>query len=154
MDNFKLDLTQLTPVEEKDRVKGNWYLVADRLGDYGTMVQHHSGDAAMDYTDGSLHCNWGLWFLIPPNLPGFPVAELPTMPVVGKEYEFDLGDIITEGILTGFEFYSEGDDIKFIAEKINLIRPIQSLPSFTIPSGTKAEQIEGVKKILEELETK
>jgi hypothetical protein len=137
MENFKLDLTQLTPVEEADRIKGNWYVVADNLNERGTIRQWHSGNYSMEYYYGSTELH-KYWFLIPPGLPGFPVAELPDVFVLNKgEWE-----------------YTDKSG-KFIVVPVNSIfRKIKHLPELTIPSGTKAEQIEAVKKLLNELETK
>lgn len=79
MENFKLDLTKLTPVPEKDRVKGNWYLCTDVVSDnYPIIKRWHSGNHAMDSnSDNKDSFSWIHWFAIPSNLPGFPKAELP-----------------------------------------------------------------------------
>lgn len=79
------------------------------------------------------------WFQIPPNLPGFPKSELPD--------EFELKEGEWEAVLTNqVDRWELTPGMKY--------RRIKSLPELTIPSGTKSEQIEAVKKILEELETK
>ena len=78
MENFKLDLSKLTPVAESDRVKGNWYVVADYIGNVNTFSirRYHSGNK--DMNQGGSDCAYYIhWFAIPPNLPGFPVQELP-----------------------------------------------------------------------------
>lgn len=71
MENYKLDLRKLTPVAEKDRVKGNWYVVVDDVMHRGRIFQWSHEDVS---TTGTC---WKHWFLIPPNLPGFPDATLP-----------------------------------------------------------------------------
>ena len=76
MENFKLDLSKLTPVAEKDRVKGNWYVVADRMEQVGYIRQWQEWDRCI-HIDGRAGCSWNHWFAIPPNLPGFPDATLP-----------------------------------------------------------------------------
>jgi hypothetical protein len=78
MENFKLDLSKLTLVAEKDRVKGNWYVVADEMDRYGIICQWHSCDVALSHHNPEIEGDtWNYWFAIPPNLPGFPVQELP-----------------------------------------------------------------------------
>jgi hypothetical protein len=77
MEKFKLDLTKLTPVDEKDRVKGNWYVVCDdMIQDVTYYTRWHSRDSQM-LISGAIGASWSHWFAIPPNLPGFPVQELP-----------------------------------------------------------------------------
>ena len=84
------------------------------------------------------------WFAIPPNLPGFPKSELPDV------FELKQGE---------HEYYSEYHErwmhISAMTGTNNITfrRTKPTLPELTIPSGTKSEQIEAVKKILEELET-
>lgn len=128
METFKLDLSKLTPVPEADRVKGNWYVVANRMDSFPIILQ------CGDYNNQSLASgiHWKFWFAIPPGLPGFPVVELP------DEIEFDLRtwDIETPRLLT-----------------IKLSRKVKTkLPEISIPSGTKSEQVAELRKILEELE--
>lgn len=140
MENFKLDLTQLTPVAEADRIKGNWYVVADYLNDDTPPILQFK-ERNLD-TSGSI---WEYWLQIPPNLPGFPKSELP------DEFELKQGE---------HEYYSEYRErwmhISAMTGTNNITfrRTKPTLPELTIPSGTKSEQIEAVRKILEELETK
>ena len=79
MENFKLDLSKLTPVDEKDRVKGNWYVVADSSNGskIGAIIQYHSSSRGMDLNGEQSWSDWKHWFASPPNLPGFPDATLP-----------------------------------------------------------------------------
>ena len=132
MENFKLDLTQLTPVAEADRIKGNWYVVADKLNEYGGISQWHSGRNRISPNDGDEGIKFDLWFAIPPNLPGFPKAELPD--------EFEI-------VSTDWELINIPYGTRYRKRK-PILMPI------TIPSGTKSEQIEAVRKILAELEAK
>jgi hypothetical protein len=134
MEHFKLDLTQLTPVEEKDRVKGNWYFVCDDLRGNPRIEQY--GKDSEDFSG----CYWRHWLQIPPGLPGFPVAELPDE-IELKWSEWEVQEFINP------DYRKLHMDVKF-----KRIKP--TLPELTIPSGTRAEQIEGVKKLLAKLETK
>lgn len=138
MDNFKLDITQLTPVEEKDRVKGNWYVAVEDLKTSTPWIsQWHSIDRCMNALQEP-SVRFKHWFLIPPNLPGFPVAELPDeINLKGDEWEFE---------------YPNGNFAK-IRSGVKARRITPTLPQLTIPSGTRAEQIEAVKKLLNELQT-
>lgn len=135
MENFKLDLSKLTPVAEKDRIKGNWYVVADNLNQYGGISQWHSGRNRISPSDGDgdAGIEYDFWFAIPPNLPGFPKAELPD--------EMEFMDI---------EWHVNPTSNSMIMKRIK--NP--NYPEFTIPSGTRLEQIEAVRKYLAELETK
>lgn len=144
MENFKLDLTKLTPVAEKDRVKGNWYVVADGMGEgsYPVWINRwHSGDYAMR-VDGKIFNSWSHWFAIPPNLPGFPVAELP------DEIEFKEGE---------WEYYSDNQrkwrDISGLTliSQIKFRRIKPKLPSLSIPEQTASERREWLQKELEKL---
>lgn len=129
MENFKLDLTQLTPVAEKDRVRGNWYVVADLIREeYPRLEQYHESNK--DFSD----CPWKHWFAIPSNLPGFQTAELP------DEFELKAGEWLD----------ASGFTVPY-SQKFKRKPP---LPELTIPSGTLEEQIDATKKILAELETK
>lgn len=131
MDNFKLDLTKLTPVEEKDRVKGNWYFVSDDMTlDIVYCTRFHSGKNQM-LTSGIIGASWVNWFLIPPSLPGFPKSDLPELiklPLNEWSYSYSDTHIV--------------------------LHRTKRMPSLTIPSGTRAEQIEAVRKLLNELQTK
>ena len=129
MDNFKLDLTQLTPVEEKDRVKGNYYVAADDFSEHGTIRQWLSGNHSMHWRGGN-GSEWALWFAIPPGLPGFPVAELPDeikLPLNEWSYSYSNTHIV--------------------------LHRTKRMPSLTIPSGTRAEQLAKLKEILTDFET-
>jgi hypothetical protein len=133
MENFKLDLTQLTHVEEKDRIKGNWYVVADYLNDDTPPILQFK---ERNLDTGS--SNWKYWLQIPPNLPGFPKSELP------DEFELKAGE---------WDYYNKWTRC-WEKSKGAKYRRNKQLPELTIPSGTKEDQIEAVRKILEELETK
>lgn len=135
MDNFKLDLTKLTPVEEKDRVKGNWYVVADDFSEHGTIRQWLSGNHSMHWRGGN-GSEWALWFAIPPGLPGFPVAELP------DEIEINAGEWEKQ-FPSGWRPLQES----------HKLRKINRMPSLTIPSGTRAEQFAKLKELLADFET-
>ena len=138
MDNFKLDLTQLTPVEEKDRVKGNYYVALDnKTSSPPWIVQWHSSDRSMN-TLQEPSVRFKHWFAIPPGLPGFPVAELP------DEFELKWSEWEIQEFINP-QFLKLKMDIKF--------RRIKHLKPITIPSGTRAEQIEAVRKLLNELQT-
>lgn len=134
-----IDKKTLTYVREENRVQGNWYIVLDKIITLSTplIVQWHSNDRSMDAWGGQ-SVKFNFWFEIPPNLPGFPKAELP------DEIDLEYG---------GWEYYNimTRSWEKSIRAKY---RRIKSLPQLTIPSGTRSEQIEAVKKILAELETK
>lgn len=133
MEEFKLDLSKLTPVAEQDRVRGNWYVVADEMNQFGQIRQWHSDDHQIDYLCGSKSSPWSHWFAIPPGLPGFPKGELP------DEIELKAGEWLDASCFT--LMYSQ----KFKRKR--------TMPELTIPSGTKAEQIEFLRKELEKLET-
>jgi len=136
MDNFKLDLTQLTPVEEKDRIKGNYYVAMDNLTSSPPwIVQWHSFDRSMGVY-GSRSVRFHYWFQIPPNLPGFPVAELP------DEIEINAGDWEKQ-FPSGWRPLQES----------HKLRRTNKLPTLTIPSGTRAEQLAKLKEILADFET-
>lgn len=146
MDNFKLDLTQLTPVAEADRIRGNWYVVADNLNQYGGISQWHSGRNRISPNDGDEGIKYDFWFAIPPGLPGFPKSDLPD--------EFEL-------VQNKHEYYSHYHEkwmhISALTGENEILfrrKPKPTLPELTIPSGTLEEQIEATKKILAELETK
>jgi hypothetical protein len=139
MENFKLDLTQLTPVEEKDRIKGNWYLVCDHIDSPCDLSirRWHSQKYDMNQ-GGGCSTYFVYWFAIPPNLPGFPKSELP------DEFELKAGE---------WDYYNKWTRC-WEKSKGAKYRRNKQLPELTIPSGTKEDQIEAVRKILEELETK
>jgi hypothetical protein len=139
MENFKLDLTKLTPVAEADRVKGNWYVVSDEMDIYGFICQWHSKNNDIGCY-GGIGAKWKYWFLIPPNLPGFPVQELP------DEFELKLDDweFITNGDWTPLATVSHKNDIKF-----RRIKP--KLPSLSIPEQTESERREWLQAELEKL---
>ena len=141
MEQFKLDLTQLTPVEEKDRVKGAWYVLCyqiDLTCDC-SLRRWHSKKYDMNQ-GGECSTYFVNWFAIPPNLPGFPKAELPD--------EFQINDSEWEFKPDGCETFSSS----IMGGTYRRTKP--ALPELTIPSGTKSEQIEAVRKLLAELETK
>jgi len=136
MDNFKLDLTQLTPVEEKYRIKGNYYVACDKFGiDIPIILRFHSDSHNMN-AHGEKSASWKNWFLIPPGLPGFPVAELP------DEIEINAGDWEKQ-FPSGWRPLQES----------HKLRRINKLPTLTIPSGTRAEQLAKLKELLAAFET-
>ena len=129
MENFKLDLSKLTPVAEADRIKGNWSVVADSMSG-NTMIRI----AQFDYSRYCLYGTiWHFWFAIPPGLPGFPSGELP------DEFELKAG----EWECTNFY----GNFVKIsVNSTFRRIKP--TLPELTIPSGTREAQIEFLRKEL------
>jgi hypothetical protein len=144
MEKFKLDLTKLTPVAEKDRVRGSWYVVADYMGDGNTcsIRRYHSGNKDM-VQDGRDSNHYRHWFAIPPNLPGFPVQELP------DEFELKAGEWEYESAI-----YRKFVDVaRFSAHKgfmrFRRIKP--KLPSLSIPEQTESERREWLIKELERL---
>jgi hypothetical protein len=127
-----LDKKTLTYVREEDRIQGNWYIVLDKIASSPPwIVQWHSGDRSMDAWGGQ-SVQFNFWFAIPPNLPGFPKSDLP--------------DLIKLPLNEWSYSYSNLSHI--------VLHRTKRMPSLTIPSGTKAEQIEAVRKLLAELETK
>lgn len=139
MDNFKLDLTQLTPVAEKDRVRGNWYLTSDSINDdYPCLRRWHSAKNSMDHNGCDSLCEWVFWFLIPPGLPGFPVAELP------DEFELKEGN---------WEYSNRSGEFHVVPINSIFRRIKPELPTLTIPSGTRSEQLAKLKEILADFET-
>jgi hypothetical protein len=137
--SFKLDLTQLTPVEEKDRVKGNYYVAADNIDPTCTFSIRRWHSQKYDMNQGG-ECSlpFANWLAIPPNLPGFPVAELPDELEL-KWSEWEIKEFINP------QFLKLKMDIKF--------RRIKHLPELTIPSGTRAEQVAKLKELLVDFET-
>lgn len=88
---YKIDLSKLALVELKDRVKGNWYVVANFIDDNSTVAirRWYSDNTAMLQNGNQDSCAWSKWFEIPPNLPGFPKAELPDELILkGDEWEY------------------------------------------------------------------
>lgn len=134
MEQFKLDLSKLTPVAEANRIMGNYYIACDDIETKQPVITRwHSGNNQI--FDGRKGVYWKHWLQIPPGLPGFPVAELP------DEFELKKGEWLdASGIM--------------LAYNQTFKRKPVALPEISIPSGTKSEQIEAVKKILEQLETK
>lgn len=145
MENFKLDLSKLTPVAEKDRVMGNWYVVADFIGDADTcsIRRYHSGNKDM-VQGGRPNGHFSHWFLIPPNLPGFPAQELP------DEFEVKAGE---------WSYLNELKDewnALFLAMpkgknllKLRRIKP--TLPELTIPEQTASERMAWLQEELDKL---
>ncbi len=126
---------QQVPVEQ--RVPGRLYGVADDLD--GELNSFRILKYGNESTSGQL---WCYWFELPESM--LPVREVQVMPDVGKEYEFsDDGKIWSKIKLASFCDVS-GQHWAFM-------RPVQQLPSLTIPSGSKQEQIEQLEKILSEL---
>ena len=125
-----LDKTKLTFVRQQDRVQGNWYIVLEDVKSSSPLiVQWHSNDRSMGAWGGQ-SVKFNFWFEILPNLPGFPESDLP--------------DLIKLSLNEWSYSYS---DTHIVLHKT------KRLPSLTIPSGTKAEQIEAVRKLLNELQT-
>jgi hypothetical protein len=129
---------QQVPVEQ--RVPGRIYGVSDDL--LGTL--HFMVLFGWESQD-SMGTKWKYWFALPESM--LPVRE--AMPEIGKEYEFDTHSYKGyRGTLIGFEFGLKGG---FATAKADNIRPIQTMPSLTIPQGTKQEQIKALESLLEEL---
>ena len=125
---IKLDKKTLTFVRQQDRITGNWYIVLEDVKSSSPwIVQWHSGDRSMDAW-GTESVKFNFWFEIPPNLPGFPQSDLP--------------DLIKLPLNEWSYSYS---DTHIVLHRTKRMQPI------TIPSGTKAEQIEELEKILAEL---
>lgn len=143
MENFKLDLTKLTPVAEKERVKGNWYVVSEGMDDkLPVIVLYHSSNRGMDCTGEQSWAEWNYWFAIPPNLPGFPAQELPDeFELKEGEYEYD------SDYHKGWSNISKLTDNKQI--RFRRIKP--KLPTTTIPEQTESERREWLQKELEKL---
>ena len=130
MENFKLDLSKLTPVDEKDRVQGNWYVVADNMVQNGRICQFLHRDIAMSQVSGLEGVGWEHWFAIPPNLPGFPVATTP--------------DIITLPLSEWA--YSYNNDVIVLHRK-------KYVPTLVIPAGTVEERKKRLQEELDKLES-
>jgi hypothetical protein len=129
MENIKLDLTKLTPVAEENRVKGNWYVVADDMGQNGRISQWYSGNSAISHVRGCEGVCWAFWFAIPPNLPGFPVQEL------SDKIELPLSEWS----------YSYNQDV------ILLHRKKRMFPTLVLPAGTIEERKKRLQDELEKL---
>jgi hypothetical protein len=133
--------SSLKQVPENERVKGRVYGVSDDLeGKLEVAALFESGNTSMYST------HWSFWFELPESM--LPVR----MPEVGKDYEFDSPSFKgLRGTLIGFEFELKGGGTIL---KVDHIRPIPTNPaqSLTIPAGTKAEQLEYLRKILAEME--
>jgi hypothetical protein len=78
---------------------------------------------------GNQSVKFNFWFEVPPNLPGFPVNS-------------DLPDLIKLPLNKWSYSYS---DTHIVLHRTKRMQPI------TIPSGTKAEQIAGLEKMLDNL---
>lgn len=145
MENFKLDLSKLTPVAEKDRVKGNWYVVADDKEGFKApgITQYHSSNRGMDLNGEQSWAEWKHWFAIPPNLPGFPVAELP------DEFELNVKDwqYKTDTMYDWLNL----EKATFDGERIIKHRRKPNLPELTIPEQTASERKKWLQRELEKL---
>jgi hypothetical protein len=129
----KSELTQV-PVEQ--RVPGMIYGVSDDLDNELLRVAIFDNGCMSTYGE---HAKY--WFALPESM--LPTKEVLVMPEIGKEYEFsDNGDIWYKQKFTRFETNKNNWD---------LIRPIQTMPSLTIPQGTKQEQIKALESLLENL---
>lgn len=129
MENFKLDLSKLTPVPEAERVKGNWYVVADENEGFiaPAITQYHSDNCGMDIDGDKTWVEWAFWFAIPADLPGFPKAELPdkiTLPL--KDWSC-----------------SYNSDVILLHRKPEMVKTL------VLPAGTKEQRRN---RLLEELE--
>jgi hypothetical protein len=125
---------QIVPVEQL--VPGRLYVVSDYLDGQLKRVEVFKEQS---YDIGGT--SWKYWFKIPESM--LPNKEVIVMPKVGKEYEFsDNGVNWCTGTLR-----------RFCTNRTNwqYIRPIQTLPSLTIPHGTKQEQIKVLESLLNEL---
>lgn len=128
MENFKLDLTKLTPVAEDDRVTGNWYVVANKLSHLGVISQWHCSNSRIDPADGGMGLAYKYWFAIPPNLPGFPKAELPDqirLPLSEWAYSYN--------------------------EEVILLHRRKYAPTLVLPAGTVDERRKRLQEELEKL---
>ena len=126
MENFKLDLSKLTPIPEEYRVKGNWYVVADDIDSNELFMARWNIGSHILTKSGLLREIWPLWFAIPPNLPGFPSATTP--------------DIITLPLSEWA--YSYNNDVIVLHRK-------KYVPTLVIPAGTVEER---KKRLQEELD--
>jgi len=126
---LKSELQQV-PVEQ--RVPGRVYGVSDSLdGEFKTV----------EIFDPLYQVEWKYWFALPESM--LPTKELLVMPEIGKEYEFsDDGNTWFKEKLMRFETNKT---------YWNLIRPIQTMPSLTIPQGTKQDQIKHLESLLDDL---
>jgi len=132
----KSELTQV-PVEQ--RVPGRVYGVGDTLDGVLLHVDIHKNK------NEGYWAHWKYWFALPESM--LPVREV--MPELDKMYEFDsVGFNGLLGRLVGFQVQMPGSSGTIT---VTSIRHIQTLPSLTIPSGTKSEQIAELEKILAEL---
>jgi hypothetical protein len=125
---------QIVPVEQ--RVPGRIYVVSDNLHGELKRVEVFKEQS---YDIGGT--SWEYWFELPESM--LPNKEVIVMPEVGKEYEFSDN---------GVNWYT--DTLKrFCTNRTNwqYIRPIQPLPSLTIPQSTKQEQIMALESLLNEL---
>ena len=126
---------QQVPVEQ--RVPGRIYGVSDNLN--GPIYNFRIfGKESKDFEGAS----WDYWFALPISM--FPIIkDVMVIPKIHQEYEFSNNDISWyKEKLTGF--FTENS----YWEKI---RPIQTMPELTVPSGTKQEQITALELMLSEL---
>jgi hypothetical protein len=127
----KSELTQV-PVEQ--RVPGQIYGVADSLDNELLRVAIFDNGCMSTYGE---HAKY--WFALPESM--LPVREV--MPEIGKEYEFS--DDGNTWFKEKLERFSTNHNHWY------KIRPIQTMPSLTIPQGTKQEQIKHLESLLNEL---
>jgi hypothetical protein len=125
---------QQVPVEQ--RVPGRIYGVADNLN--GLISRFKIFVKESKDSEG---LSWNYWFDLPMSM--FHIKDVMMIPKIQQEYEFSNNDISWyKGKLTGF-FTETGYWAK--------IRPIQTMPELTVPSGTKQEQIMRLESLLREL---
>jgi hypothetical protein len=130
--------SSLKQVPEAERVKGRVYGVGDTLDGKLEVL------AIFGYVNRSIFgVHWNFWFELPESM--LPVREVEVMPEVGREYEFcgiD-SDVWHRRTLNGF-------GVDNTIGYFHHIRPISTNPaqSLTIPSGTKAEQLEFLRGVI------
>jgi hypothetical protein len=122
--------SKLKQVPVEQRVPGRVYGVADECrNEINFFAIYNDGDSDVHGRE------WVFWFALPESM--LPVRELP------DEFELKHGE--WEGILTNkCDRWGLTSGMKY-----RRIKP--TLPSLTIPSGSKSEQIAELEKILAEL---
>jgi hypothetical protein len=125
---LKSELKQV-PVEQ--RVPGKLYWVSDILEGEFDDTAFRIFKSGNESTTGT---NWRYWFALPESM--LPVRELP------DEFELKRG----EWEYIGRRGWNEILDFNVVMTRIKT-----TLPSLTIPSGSKSEQIAEIEKILAEL---
>jgi hypothetical protein len=122
--------SELKQVPVAQRVPGKLYWVSDILEGEFDDTAFRIFKSGNESTTGT---NWRYWFELPESL--LPVRELPD--------EFELKEGEWEWFRDVFNEWKRANGLKY--------RRIKTIPSLTIPSGTKSEQIAELEKILAEL---